>query len=138
MDVLVDADHQGMITAADAGNVADEHIALTGETKLEGFAELPCSVQMAGHIVADANVGAGQRFQPEMRKKAGDGMDVFDVEAAAAGDDLKLGRRNVTLLLLGMAQVLDNVPGFPSRNVVAVLDLWCTCHHSLRFRAVCY
>src|SRR5277367_6730307 len=87
---------------------------------------------MAGHVVADANVGAGQRFQPEMREETGDGVDVFDVEAAAAGDDLKLGRRNEAFLLLSMAQVLDNVPGLASGDVAAVGDLWrSTCHRSL-------
>ena len=123
MDVLVDAHHQGMIAAADAGDIADEHVGLAGEAQLQRLAELSGAMQVAGHIVADANVGAGQRFQPEMRKETGDGMNVFNVEAAAAGDDLKLRWRNEALLLLGIAQVLDNVPGLPSRNVAAVGDL---------------
>src|SRR5271165_3591542 len=66
VNVFVDAHNQGMIAAADAGDVADQHVCLSGEAKLERFTELSCSMQVAGHVVADANVGSGQRFQPEM------------------------------------------------------------------------
>ena len=91
MDMLVDADDAGMIATSNAGDVANEDIALAGEPQLQRFTQLPCSVQVTGHIVADTYVGAGQGLQTEVREEAGYGVDIFDMKASAAGYDLKLG-----------------------------------------------
>ena len=72
------------------------------------LAELAGAVEVAAHVVADADVDADGRLEAEMRVKAGDGVDVFDGDAAAGGDAVDFFGGDVADVLLHVAQVFED------------------------------
>ena len=107
--VLVDADDGPVIAAADAGDVT--HLDLFGGAGVlaaELLAELACAEQMAGHVIADADVDTDGRLEAEVGIEACDGMHVFDGDGAARGDLLDLAHGDVADGVLHMAQIFED------------------------------
>jgi hypothetical protein len=98
-----------MIAAADAGDVPDlDEIGSARILVFEGKAQLATAVQVAAHIIADPDIDADRRLEPEVRVEAGDGMHVLDGDTAADGDLLNLARGHEADGLLHVAEVLKH------------------------------
>ena len=107
--MFVDADDRSVIAAADAGDIADlDQLRCVGILQLQRLFESPGAVEVAAHVVADADVDADGGLETEVRVEAGDGVDVFDADAAAGGDAFDLPDGDEADLVLNMAQVFED------------------------------
>ena len=104
--VLIDADNRSVIATANAGDVANLYeFCGVGVLQFERPAKLESAVEMAAHVVADANVDPDRRFQSEVRVEAGDGVDIFDTNATPRSDAFDLSDRYETDTFLHMAEI---------------------------------
>jgi len=110
--VFVDDDHGRVVTAADAGNVADLDgvYASTGraEVLLQRLAQLLAAAQVTGHVIADANVDGGRRLEAKVREEAGNSVHIADMHSAPLGNQLYLPRGDIACAVLDLPEVLWN------------------------------
>jgi hypothetical protein len=79
-----------------------------GVLALQTDAEVVRLIQVAGHIVADADVDRDRWLQPEVGIKAGDRVYVAHVNAAAASDKFDLAHRDEAVCVLHPAKVFED------------------------------
>ena len=90
VDAIVDGDGRRGVAAAEAGAAADGDVGAAEilQAIFETRPQIVCAAQVAGHVLADGDIGFRRRREAEMRIEAGDAVEAIERNVDFRGEIL--------------------------------------------------